>query len=76
MSTVFRKGDVVQLTEQARARKRGPGIELGTICRLTNPVGRGVKVLWDSWGSRDGLYYRRELLRKVDVEPNPERGNA
>ena len=59
----------VQLTEQARARGLGPGTELGTIWRPTNPVGMCVKVLWGTWGQRGqpiiipGSSFGRSTLR-------------
>jgi hypothetical protein len=60
---IFNHGDRAQLTTAARATGRfGPGVELGTVCRSCNPGARNVKVLWDTHGSRDGLYYARGLI--------------
>jgi hypothetical protein len=59
---IFNRGDRVQLTQAARAKGLGPGVELGTVCRSCNPGAWGVKVLWDTHGSRDGLYYARGLI--------------
>jgi hypothetical protein len=64
MATVFRKGDRVCLTKAARATGRRPA-GLGTVCRACNPTGLSIRVLWDGWGSRAGLYCERRLLQVV-----------
>ena len=66
MSIVFRRGDRVQLTEHALARGLKPKGERGTVCRSPNPTALCVRVVWDSYGCRSGLYCSRGLLRKVD----------
>jgi hypothetical protein len=65
-TTTFRKGDRVQLNELARARGFGSGAKLGTVCRSPNPTAMSVRVVWDTHGSRSGLYCSREFLRKVN----------
>jgi hypothetical protein len=63
MGTIFRKGDRVRLTDDARAAGVAPGFELGTVCRSPNFGARNVKVVWDTHGSRDGLYCGRDLIQ-------------
>jgi hypothetical protein len=66
MKIVFRLGDRVQLTDYALARGLEPKGERGTICRMPDPSALCVRVVWDSYGSRSGLYRTRDFLRKVD----------
>lgn len=62
METIFRRGDRVQLTEAARAKGLGPGVEFGTVCRSPTPGARGMTVLWDTHASRAGIYYAKDLI--------------
>ena len=71
MATVFRRGDRVVLTAAARTAGRGPA-ETGTIRRSPNPTAMNVRVVWDSWGSRAGLDYPRELIRLADAAERNE----
>jgi hypothetical protein len=66
MATIFRRGDRVCLTEVARATGRGPA-QTGTIRNSPNPTALYVRVVWDTHGSRAGLDYPRDLVRKVDA---------
>jgi hypothetical protein len=69
MDTIFRKGDRLQLTGAARASGREPA-GLGTVCAACNPTALHVRVLWDGgYGSRDGLYVAKCLIRPAASEP-------
>jgi hypothetical protein len=60
---IFNRGDRVQLTDVARTKGLGPGVELGTVCRSCIPGATGVKIVWDNYGSRVGAYYTRDLIQ-------------
>ena len=74
MATIFRRGDRVLLTAAAHGR---PGASRdGTVRRSPNPTAMNVRVVWDSWGSRAGLDYPRELIRQADAAERNEAEGA